>query len=458
MLHRIIGAAALLVLAGCSQTDQKLPFELESAAPVMRTMGSGPTVISTPSGFSMTVPGGALPAGSGILVARLDNKAHLSGGPATAGDIYLIGFEGMPQRDPAIEFSVGLNQETTAGRLIGLVPIVARVQTQGQPASANLIPSGRAASQASATDATAAERMNGLRMDGTFQGVMGHGNLGEQITRAEMVTVLIRAFGSDANASLAGKGPPPFAAPANNSWFDEYIAAAKGLFASSPAPAADTDWWTSRIPAPGGGSGGMISRAFLDSLPDSWPDRSNFYLVSTAFASYVPVLPPHTGQGTAPSHPLLPTGATSATFELVCTAIDWPGAGLPLCDGKVIDVRAGKELLDRFPASVVVPNYLSGEVTLQLGGVATGSLAYGFFLRTALATGITGLGLEDEFDLAGTWSVSGDTLRVGGQRFQYSTPDAGSLVIAVSDSVRIKDKGGADSWQQVQAYLKLRRK
>lgn len=462
MLQRVIGAMVLIVLAGCSPEDQMLPFEFDTTAPVVRAVGSGATVVSSPAGISLSLPAGALPAGSEVMLAKLDRKSRLSGGPELAGDLYLVGFEKTPQRDPSIEFSFALNQKVTAGELVALTPVAFRIEAPGQQPSANLIPaSGGMKSQvASAADPTAiGDRMG---KGGILQGLMIDGTIGENITRAEFVTVIVRAFGQESSAALA-QGRLPFTETPTDQWYSGYVEFGRNLIAANSNRSPDGNggpglgWWMQ--------SGFQLSDIDPETI-EAIMSRFGFenpaarlYVFGTMIPSYVAIYGLPSGLPTDPAFPLLPGGAASATFELTCVGMAVPGAdSLPICDGEVIDVRAGRELLDRYPASVMIPLYLNGEVTLQPGGVATGSLAYGLGLRTALSSGFTGLKLEDDLDLAGTWSVSGDTLTVGGRRFQYFTPDAGSLVLAVSDSVRIEDKGGADSWQPIQAYVKLKRR
>jgi hypothetical protein len=465
MLQRISGAMVLVALTGCTQEDQKLPFEFESTAPVVRTVGSGATVVSTPAGISLSLPAGAVPAGSEIMLAKLDGKARLSGGSAPVGDLFLVAFEETPQRDPSIEFSFALNRNVTAGDLVALTPVVFRVEAPGQQPSANLIPAGRGTSQAS----SAAGYMRAdsvfellMRKRGSFQGVMTGGTISEMGHRTETVAEMIR---NAATASVQHEiltATPPFEESAFYPWDDQSFDWAIYLAANSNPSAGGNG-------GPGLGEWTLSGFQVQDIDPETREailshfgfenPAARFYVFGTLIPSYVLLSGLPSGEGKDPSYPLLPSGASSATFELTCVGMKVPGADdLPLCDGEVIDVRAGRELLNRFPASVVVPLYLFGEVTLQSGGAATGSLAYGLGLRTALASNFTGLELEDELDLAGTWSASGATLTVGGQWFQYFTPDAQSLVIAVSDSVRIEDKGGADSWQPIRAYLKLKRR
>lgn len=459
MRYRIIGAVALLMLVGCSQTDQTLPFEVDPGVPVVGTTGTGATVVSTPAGLSMSVPAGALPEGSGVMVTKLDKKTRLSGGLSTVGDIYLIGFEGVPQRDPAIEFSFSMNQGTTAGGLVGMVPLVVRVPAPGQRPSANMIPAGGASYQNSGGELSAQEKFDALMRTGVFNGLKGEANIGDEVNRAELQQI----FSSLSNKAQDQTAGPVYQDVESGHWSAGYknaVGKLNGGIDPEPFTPGDQGWIERLAWELIAGLGNMSSDDVdaVESAIAHWTDRAVLFAISPFIPFYVPVRAQFTGQYEGPVHPLLPAGATSATFELVCTAIEWPNAGLPLCDGKVIDVRAGAELLDRYPISVVVPSYLNGEVTLQRGGAADGTLKYGLFLRVALATGITGVGREDELDLSGSWSVRGDTLTVGGHRFRYSTPDASSLVIAVSDSVWIKEAGGQESWQQIEAYLKLRRR
>lgn len=53
--------------------------------------------------------------------------------------------------------------------------------------------------------------------------------------------------------------------------------------------------------------------------------------------------------------------------------------------------------------------------------------------------------------------MDGNKIIIGGHTFYYGTPDPDHVILAVSDSVKIKDNDGTESWEPVEAFLKLPR-
>lgn len=452
MRRRITLLAALVVLGGCSQDDQDLPFESQPSKPVTSTMGSGNTTVSSPDGISLTVPAGALPAGTRITVAKLDRTAAEEL-PGAVGDVYLVGFDNVPTSDPSISFSSTLGQGVTAGQLVGMVPVVMRVASPGAPAG-NLTTSRSVAHQrvrAEVASTTAEEKFEALKAAGIFDGVDGGASIQDDMTRAQFGRISALLAGLDATL----ESPPVFSAVPPASWYTEYIEAAKGVGLLSGL-GFDQSYSVLR------------DLTFSFDFPFANVGATRDDLVSTAYAYVVADFLPSTlptyeilatpWRGTT-SSPLIPSGSSSASFSLLCTAIQWPDASeIPTCSENTIDVRVSPELLSRFATSVVVPNYLQATVTLLSNGTATGEVKYETYLRSALSSGITGVGRKGDLDLNGSWSAAGDTITIGGHDFLYSTPDDSSLVLSVSDSVKLENNDGSESWEPVKVNVKLTRK
>lgn len=156
------------------------------------------------------------------------------------------------------------------------------------------------------------------------------------------------------------------------------------------------------------------------------------------------------------AHPIIPEGRSSATFSLVCTGIEVDEEVIQ-CGHEVIDLRGSRTLLERYPGAVAVTALISANATLHADGTAEGSIQYDVALRVPMASGITGYALADSLDVTGQWSVDGDRITIGGYTFLYGTPDPDHFVLALSDSVKIKHNDGRETWEPVQAFLKLTR-
>lgn len=458
MRRRLTLLAALAVLVACSQEDQSLPFQPEPSEPVTRTMGSGNTTVSSPDGISITVPAGALPTGTSITVAKL-NQSVAASVPGAVGDAFLVGFGDAPSSDPSLSFSFALSEDATAGQLVGMVPVVLRVGGSGAAPSGNLGVSklvSRPITGGAASGMTDLEKLNALKEAGIFDSFGGDATTSEDISRSQAAMILSKllAIADDPPAS-----PPLFTDPDGESWYEQYLAATKSAILESSFDPAFFDLTREDISH-------FIELALED--PEYREAFASYLSGSNGYAFLITYVDPAVlsayGMTEFPSndessYPLIPVGSSSATFTLLCTGIKWPSVDdVSVCSENNIDVRVGSELLKRYPASVFVPHYLLGEMTLGTDGSATGRVEYEVFLRSALSSGITGAGREGSFDLSGSWSARGDTITIGGHDFLYATPDDSTLILSVSDSVKIQNNDGSKSWEPVQVNVKLARK
>ncbi len=94
--------AATLCLAGCLQTDQTLPFELEPGASVSRTIGPLGGTISLSSGLAIVFPVGALKTSTQItLTPRLDAAFPGDAGRIIPGTVFDVAPAGLQLAEPA---------------------------------------------------------------------------------------------------------------------------------------------------------------------------------------------------------------------------------------------------------------------------------------------------------------------------------------------------------------------
>lgn len=94
--------AATVGLAGCLQTDQTLPFELEPAASVSRTIGPMGGTISLSSGLAIVFPVGALKSSTQItLTPRLDAAFPGDAGRIIPGTVFDVAPAGLQLAEPA---------------------------------------------------------------------------------------------------------------------------------------------------------------------------------------------------------------------------------------------------------------------------------------------------------------------------------------------------------------------
>ena len=93
-----------------------------------------------------------------------------------------------------------------------------------------------AQAHADITTATPFETATKMNKLGIVQGVgtnpdgTPNFNLGGNLTRAELVTTIVRSFGADQAAQLA-KGAPSFGDVTADAWYSGYVAVAKNLAA-----------------------------------------------------------------------------------------------------------------------------------------------------------------------------------------------------------------------------------
>jgi len=456
MRRRLTLLAALPVLAACSQEGQKLPFQPEPNEPVTSAMGSGNTTISTPDGISVTVPAGALPAGTHITVARLQQT--VDDVPGAVGAAYLVGFEGVPSADPSISFSTTLSQGATAGQLVGMVPLVLRIGTPEAAGAGYRVASGFRRGRVARDggyDASVEEKFERLKESGIFDGFMGSASTKDVPSAADMTALAAKLQ----QLAIASPVPAPalFEGASSHGWYSTYIEAV-----ASAGLTSFLDIYHDRSVF-----GGLPATLDEATMPPELRELIAAYLSSEGSAYLITHVDPKVlaaflltdfPANDESSYPLIPSGSTSATFTLLCTGIQWPTADdVPVCSENTIDIRVSAELLKRYPASAFVPNYLMAQATLGAGGSATGQVSYKVHLRSALRSGIAGASKEGSFDLDGSWSARGDTLTIGGHDFLYATPDASTLILSVSDSVQVENNAGDKSWEPVRVNVKLAR-
>lgn len=86
---RALAVPAALLLVGCLQSDQKLPFELDEGASVSRSIGATGGVLSLASGVALVIPAGALRNPTQItLTPRLDAAFPGDAGRIIPGTVF----------------------------------------------------------------------------------------------------------------------------------------------------------------------------------------------------------------------------------------------------------------------------------------------------------------------------------------------------------------------------------
>jgi len=85
--HILAGLAMVLVLAGCEQASQSLPFAVDSEETATRTVSSAGAVITSASGLALHIPAGALSQATEISVTPAAPPAVVSssGSPISRG-------------------------------------------------------------------------------------------------------------------------------------------------------------------------------------------------------------------------------------------------------------------------------------------------------------------------------------------------------------------------------------
>lgn len=99
-------AAALALLAlGCEQEQQSLPFQLESEEPVTRTVSANQeTVVSSPSGATLTLPPNSLPSGTQVTMTPQPTATSVgapAGAPVIGGTVFGLSPTGTTLSEPA---------------------------------------------------------------------------------------------------------------------------------------------------------------------------------------------------------------------------------------------------------------------------------------------------------------------------------------------------------------------
>lgn len=445
----IAAALSAAALAACVQDDQKLPFSLEDDRPVTRTVPtSGDLTISTPAGLSMTLPEGAVSPGSEVTIARID-VPDLTGGPELVGNsIYVIGFDEVPQKDPVVTFTATLEKEYTAGELIGMVPVVVRAGSGGGATFSK----GRApAGQARFDQSDVRRRLK--RIQSGLAGIDLAGQFQDPPDGQGTVDDLVQQVLQQQQELLNQHGGPPFQGPPP--LIIRYVTAPESFGLLATSTGSENSWQEQDAQE--------WLALYLDKIQNQNPNGNApakpaqyvVYPTTVATLAVGPLPAPGTSIGGV-DYPLIPDGHTSATFELVCTGVE-VDEEIAVCDHGGLDIRAGAELLKRFPATLLAVKYIAAGVTLRSDGTAAGQVEYDVAVRAPLASGITGYALNDTHDFTGTWSASGDSIHVGGRSYRYATPDPETVILLIEDTVKLENNDGTKSREPVQIYLKLHR-
>lgn len=432
-------AAIVAAMSGCTQEDQVLSFKLADDEPVTRTVpASGEVTISTPAGMSVTLPEGTVTPGTKVT-AQLVDASKIAGVPDMAGNVaFLLSFEEPPKKDPVVTFTNTFNGSITALQLLSAVPAAIRVSTDGPaPSGTIVVPSWSVAP--------------------------GHGDyspvgpefpsfFGDKITKL-IGGVLSTVFGISAPTQFSFDESSFLSALEEHLKNSGYrrVGGLFGLYANPNVPIP-------YVP--------KISQVLsLKSMPssaletcDEVPSPCNLLIITiNAGASPLGALvDPSSDEQSAVLYPLIPEGASSASFGLVCTGVP-VGGNIDTCGPEVVDVRASQKLLDRYAGSLVAIKYFAGVATLRADGTGNGLLMYDVALRVPMAAGVAGYAVEDSLDLNGNWSVDGNRITVAGHTFTYATPAPDYAILSVDDSVKVKNNDGTESWERVQAHLKLER-
>ena len=98
-----------LVLGGCLQNDQALPFDLDDDASAVASIGPAGGVVSLATGFSLRIPSGALTSTVQItVVPRITSPFSTDAGPVLLGTAFDISPAGLELAKPArLEIRVG---------------------------------------------------------------------------------------------------------------------------------------------------------------------------------------------------------------------------------------------------------------------------------------------------------------------------------------------------------------
>jgi len=417
-------AAVVTAMAGCTQDDQVLSIDLADDEPVTRTApAAGEMTISTPAGISVTLPEGTVSPGTRVTVAPVDLHQIPGASAAIGSNAYLLSFEEPPKKAPVVKFSNTLQGPTTASRILGAVPAVRRVSsTEARPSSAVVVP---VRSVAPLSDAS---------FFGSF---------------SEAFQQLQDWLGSNWFASPSAPVTFPDITGQLQVLLEQYRRISVQLF----SPLNDLSYLQSL------NFQQSIDEGFQSSTNEGCeedPSACNF-LIFTVEVVTTPLGEPVDLDEEAVLYPLIPEGRSRASFGLVCAGFD-VGGEVETCGFENVDVRASQTLLDRYPGSGVAIKYIAAVATLHEDGTAEGLVEYDVALRVPMGAGITGYAMSDSLDLEGTWSAVGNRLTIGEYTFTYATLDPDHVILAVEDSVKVKHNDGTESWEPVQAFLKLVRR
>lgn len=414
-------AALVTAMAGCTQDDQVLSIDLADDEPVTRTApAAGEMTISTPAGVSVTLPEGTVSPGARVTVAPVDLRQVPGASAAIGNKAYLLSFEEPPKKAPVVKFSNTLQGPTTASRILGAVPAVRRVSSvEMRPSHAVVVP---IRSVAPLSDAS---------FFGFFSGAFQQ---------------LQERLGSNWFASPSA----PVTFPDVTGQFQGLLKQFRRISVHLFSPWNDLSFLQSL------NFQQSIDEGFQSSSDqgcDEDPSACNF-LIFTIEMVTTPLGEPVDLDEEAVLYPLIPEGRSSASFGLVCAGFD-AGDEVETCGFENVDVRASQTLLDRYAGSGVAIKYIAAVATLHEDGTAEGLVEYDVALRVPMGAGITGYAMKDSLDITGTWSAVGNRLTIGGYTFTYATPDPDHVILAVDDSVKVKNNDGTERWEPVQAFLKL---
>jgi len=422
-------AALVTAMAGCTQDDQVLSIDLADDEPVTRTApAAGEMTISTPAGISVTLPEGAVPAGTKVTVARIDPR-DIAGLPATGADAaYLLTFDRPPTKAPRVSFKSTLRGTVALSDVIAAVPVVLPVSNG---AAASLGPAAAPAWSVVPAASPTQPRANDLP---SYIGWFVDPPSDDLLPHFPDITAFTTPpvdFSSLPSGQYNAIRP----------WFDidslfNDITVNNPSFQQTTSNDLESNFEQL-----------LLRYSCVEAI-----DACAFVIVTMPLGN-TPFATPYP-EPMEIAHPIIPEGQSSATFALACTGVAW-NEETPTCGGDVLDARASRTLLDRYKGAIAAVNFIAAYATLHDDGVVEGTIRYDLALRVPTASGVHGYPLADSLDVTGRWSVDGDRITVGGYTFNYATPDPDYLVLAVADSVKMKHNDGTESWEPVQVHLKL---
>ena len=120
-------AAVGLLVAGCQQVDQSLPFDLDEGEGATSMIGPNGGTLSVPPSFSLAFPAGSLPTSTSVeVLPRTSGPFPADAGTAVPGTAYDVGPVGTVLNQPA-EVEIAVDTELlAAGDDVRLVVAVQR--------------------------------------------------------------------------------------------------------------------------------------------------------------------------------------------------------------------------------------------------------------------------------------------------------------------------------------------